>query len=117
MELPNMKRPCANCPFRKVSPKGWLGQERMTGILEEDSFTCHKTLGGGQGKRRQCAGHMLLSGRDNQFVRLAIAMGLDTGLSGRELVFDTKQECIEHHSKKKFSTTDESQGEIQCRQN
>lgn len=70
----------------------------MTEILESGLFTCHKTLSGGQGKRRQCAGHMLISGTDNQFVRLAIATGMDTGLSGRELVFDTKQECIDHHA-------------------
>jgi hypothetical protein len=57
--LPNVKKPCANCPFRKDSLKGWLGKERMTEILDADSFVCHKKTD------KQCAGHMLINDQAN----------------------------------------------------
>jgi len=92
MNLPNMKRPCGNCPFRKDTLKGWLGKGRMTEILDSNTFTCHKKID------KQCAGHMLIKGQENEFVRLSDLMNLDTGLSGRELIFDTDQDCIDHHT-------------------
>ena len=92
--LPNVKKPCKDCPFRKDSLEGWLGRDRMTEILDDDTFVCHKTL---EGIRLQCAGHMLINGNDNGFVRLAGRLGIDLELSGRELVFDTRQACIDHH--------------------
>lgn len=92
MSLPNVKKPCKDCPFRKDSLKGWLGKERMTQILEADSFVCHKKTD------LQCAGHMLINGNANGFVRLANHMGIEVQLSGEELVFDSQQDCIEHHA-------------------
>ncbi len=92
MKLPNMKAPCKDCPFRKDSPKGWLGGERMKGILNQGAFTCHKT-----DKDKQCAGHMIIKGMSNDFVRLADKMRIDLKLSGGELVFDSESDCIEHH--------------------
>lgn len=59
MNLPNMKAPCVDCPFRKDSLKGWLGGPRMAEILEEDSFVCHKKTD------MQCAGHMIMNGEQN----------------------------------------------------
>lgn len=47
--------------------------------------------------RKQCAGFMLLKGEESTFVRLAKVLQIDTGLTGRELVFDNKQDCINHH--------------------
>ncbi|QFR59861.1 hypothetical protein VOWphi5012_077 [Vibrio phage phi50-12] len=91
MSLPNVKKPCKDCPFRKDTMKGWLGKERMQEILNQESFVCRKKT------HLQCAGHMLIKGEDNAFVSLAIRLGEDTGLSGRELVFDTEEECINHH--------------------
>jgi len=93
MSLPNVKRPCRDCPFRNDSLKGWLGQERMTEILESDSFVCHKKTD------KQCAGHMLMKGEDNGFVRLAYKFKMPLILSGNELVFESNDECIGHHSK------------------
>ena len=92
MSLPNVKKPCRDCPFRKDSLKGWLGKERMTSILESDSFVCHKKTD------KQCAGHMLINGDDNSFVRLAHRLKLPLVLYGNELVFKSKDACIEHHS-------------------
>ena len=92
MKLPNAKTPCKDCPFRKDTMEGWLGEDRMAEILQSDSFVCHKNTA------LQCAGHMLIKGHENSFVRLAAAMGIDTGISGRELVFDNESDCISHHA-------------------
>lgn len=93
MDLPNMKRPCKDCPFRKDSLEGWLGGKRMKEILNSNSFVCHKKTD------LQCAGFMHIKGNESQFVALAENLGFDTKLTGKELVFETKKECIKHHSK------------------
>ena len=95
--LPNMTRPCKNCPFRTDCKKGWLGEKLMAGILKQGSFVCHKTARGRKKDRLQCAGHMLLMGEENEFVSLAKVMRIDVELAGKELVFETKEACIEHH--------------------
>ncbi len=89
--LPNVKKPCAQCPFRKDTLKGWLGGERMSEILAQDSFVCHKK------QYLQCAGHMLINGNDNGFVRLANRLGIELELSGKEMVFETLEDCVSHH--------------------
>lgn len=89
MKLPHVRKPCKDCPFRKDCMKGWLN--RMPEILEADSFVCHKNTD------LQCAGHMLLKGEANAFVRLAGRFGFILPLKGRELVFDTEKDCIDHH--------------------
>lgn len=68
----------------------------MTGILKQGSFTCHKTA-----RDKQCAGHMLIKGDMNAFVATAKQLGFNTKLKGRELIFDTEQECIEHHTSRR----------------
>ena len=97
MNLPNMKKPCANCPFRKDSLAGWLGKDRMTEILEQDSFTCHKT-----NKQMQCAGHMIILEERNHFYELAVRLNFDLGLSGQELVFESEEDCINHHTHNRY---------------
>lgn len=72
--------------------QGWLGKDRMTELLDTGSFVCHKNTD------LQCAGHMLIKGLDNQFVRLAEQWNEDLKLKGRELVFKTVDECIAHHA-------------------
>lgn len=96
--LPYKKRPCSDCPFRKDSLKGWLGEKRMTEILNAKSFTCHKT-GDKSKPLLQCAGHMIISGEHNDFVRLMSRMNVTSELAGKSLVFETKRECINHHKK------------------
>lgn len=98
-KLPYMKAPCANCPFRKDSLKGWLGAERMEEILDAQSFTCHKTGGGDKTDEdlRQCAGHMHLKAEENDFVLLAQIQRRDLALEGRDLLFDDEEDCIIHH--------------------
>ena len=97
MSQQHMKKPCKDCPMRKDSMEGWLGSDRMAGILKEESFVCHKTINGKDRDRKQCAGHMLLMGRDNAFVRAAERLRVDLKLSGRNLVFDSADKCIAHH--------------------
>jgi hypothetical protein len=88
--LPNVKKPCKHCPFKKTSLKGWLGH-RIENDLKADNFVCHKKT------ELQCAGHMLLKGEENRFVQFAKLLKIPLELSGRELVFDTKEDCILHH--------------------
>lgn len=57
MKLPHVKKPCGQCPFRKDTQKGWLGESRITEILNSNTFTCHKT---NDPNRLQCAGFMIL---------------------------------------------------------
>ena len=89
--LPNVKKPCKDCPFRKDSLKGWLGRDRITEIINQGSFVCHKK------QHLQCAGHMIINGENNKFVNLANVMNINTNLSGKNLVFSSKTECINHH--------------------
>ncbi|MDA9557779.1 DUF6283 family protein [Vibrio sp.] len=101
MNLPNMRSPCKSCPFRKDSMVGWLGSERMEEILNQDRFVCHKTVdyeSDNTADRKQCAGHMLLLKTENLFYRFSIALNQDLKLSGQELIFKSKQDCIEHHN-------------------
>lgn len=91
MNLPNMKAPCLDCPFRKDTAKGWLGGARMAEILEADSFVCHKKTD------MQCAGHMLINGEGNAFVQLAARLRIALNLAGTEQVFASKAACIDHH--------------------
>lgn len=90
--LPNQKKPCKDCPFRKDTIKGWLGRERMGQILKATSFVCHKKT------TLQCAGHMLMNLDSNAFVQAAERLGYPMELSGKELVFKSHDDCVEHHS-------------------
>jgi len=103
-QIPFMKSPCKDCPFRKDSLKGWLGKKRITEILGQDSFVCHKTVDYDKSNvndrsRQQCAGHMILKKENNSFFRLLMSMFGKTELTGEDQVFDSDTECIKHHSK------------------
>ena len=89
--LPYMKRPCRDCPFRTDAPRGWLGTSRAREILAADSFVCHKK------RVMQCAGHMLLRGERNAFVRAANGLGIELDLCGHEVVFESDARWLAHH--------------------
>lgn len=100
------QHPCKNCPFRKDVLKGWLGKERAEEIAAANSFVCHKTVDheheestGDMSKRKQCAGFLLLKGSEAQAVEMANVLQIDLNLQGRNLVFDTKEEFIKHHTR------------------
>ena len=90
--VPCMKAPCKNCPFRKDSLKGWLGEDRMKEICRADSFVCHKK------PDLQCAGHMILLEGNNSFFRLYLRLGVRLDLQGRSLIFDSVLDCVTHHT-------------------
>lgn len=94
-DLPYKKAPCNACPMTKGCMKGWLGSSRIAEILSGDTFVCHKDTG------MQCAGHMIIRGQQNGFVRLASSLSLPLPLSGHKNVFSTERECIEHHRNSK----------------
>ena len=48
-------------------------------------------------KRKQCAGFLLLKGNEAQTVEIVNLLKIDLNLQGRNLVFDTKEDFIEHH--------------------
>lgn len=98
MRLPNQPKPCNGCPFRKQCLPLVTLAEKIVSIVENGVHTCHNTQGLAPSKQRQCAGHMLLKGDTNHFVELANRLGLTIKLSGRELVFDTPEQMIRHHS-------------------
>lgn len=95
-KIPALTSPCKDCPFRIDCTKGWLGEKRMTEIIESESFTCHKTTNYKDG-RKQCAGFMLIKDGKSAFEQLAKTLKEELNLSGRELIFDTEQDCINHH--------------------
>lgn len=69
----------------------------MTEILAAPSFICHKTSGRSQ-RKLQCAGHMILRGKENAFVAVAAALSEKITLTGRHLVFESEAAAIKHHS-------------------
>lgn len=90
--FPHMPAPCSDCPFRKDSLKGWLGSQRMADILAAGSFVCHKH------NELQCAGHMIIKGEDNLFIKAAQILDVNLNLKGQRLVFKLQDDCIWHHS-------------------
>ena len=86
-----LKRPCANCPFRKGQGEFFqLAPTRLTEIFEAGAFPCHKTVDYTEdeetGKEMHlfdrrtnlCSGLMALlwrEGRPNQIMRVAMRLG------------------------------------------
>ncbi|AYQ57033.1 hypothetical protein MS2017_1343 [Bathymodiolus thermophilus thioautotrophic gill symbiont] len=89
------RKVCGNCPFRKDSPKGWLGSDRMSEILNSEIFHCHKTTSATLGKNKTnqiCAGHLALSDRS-----FAKRIGYTAREADLKLLFKTQNNCIKHH--------------------
>lgn len=108
---------CENCPFRKSSPKGWLGKKRATEIAtsvqDDQHFHCHKTLDYNYDQTTEsedhtrdakvCTGSFVLDhklGNANFQYRLASMFKLTTIYPDRyyKLVFSTFEEFINHHT-------------------
>lgn len=101
------KKPCAGCPWRRVSINGWLGDETPEGFVREAHgdglMPCHRTvdyedpdwmetLDGAQ----QCAGMAIYRANVCKNPRHPRALRLEPD---RENVFATPQEFIDHHSR------------------
>ena len=98
-KFPIIKTPCKNCPFRKDSLKGWLGEKIMTEFLESDTFVCHKTTKGTPKERKQCAGFMIIQGDKSAAVIMSKILKINLNLKGQDLIFENKKDCINHHKK------------------
>lgn len=59
----NLKEPCKECPFRKTSLKGWLGnltaQQTYGYVLNEADFACHMTRKKPDDKMSRCKGSQI----------------------------------------------------------
>lgn len=108
-----LKRPCADCPFRKDTGHLFgLREERIREIVEAAAFQCHKTLGvDDEGEHtpgthpQQCAGLMALlhrENRPNQIMQVATRLGaFDPAQLDLDLAYETIAAAIEAH--KRFS--------------
>lgn len=56
--MPQHKTPCSECPFRRIAPAGWLGDNHpqyfAVAANHDGHFPCHKTMK--RAKPAQCAG-------------------------------------------------------------
>lgn len=96
-----LKRPCANCPFRKGCGETFaLGRQRVEEIVEGVAFQCHKSI---DYKPQQCAGLMSLlhrAGKPNQIMQVAQRLaGFDASGLDHADVYATIEDAIEAHEK------------------
>lgn len=118
----DLRRPCAECPFRNDRP-GYLTEERAEEIADAvtssrgSTFTCHKTTipdpaSDGEmmdGPNAQhCAGALILAekgGTVGQMVRIAERLGLydASKLDMDAPIFEDAEEMIEHHAARRKS--------------
>jgi hypothetical protein len=74
METNFCKTPCGECPFKKVSTKGWLGEftveETLKASMADQDFLCH--VSGRGSVKRQCAGRMLFASKTAKMFRSPI---------------------------------------------
>ena len=109
--IPYMKSPCDNCPFRKDSQGIKLNKERAEEISlqnVEDGFVCHKTVnysirqGDEDLNRKQCAGALILAKKTNTYQPFrALFLGIfkkDLDLHGQDLIVDNYEDFINIHS-------------------
>lgn len=106
-----LKRPCANCPFRRSMAKNFrLCPERLEEIRTASAFQCHKTVDysgseGGEGKPgekpQQCAGLMRVlheEGQPNQIMQVAKRLiGYDPSKIEAEDTFDSWDDVKKAH--------------------
>ncbi|HKX40907.1 MAG TPA: hypothetical protein VJO99_07100 [Burkholderiaceae bacterium] len=80
----DLKRPCSNCPFRKVGAIE-LHVDRLPSIIaslladDHEWFMCHKTIAQARRGRSQCVGSMvylLKAGAPSVSMRVAAAVGV-----------------------------------------
>jgi len=104
----NLKRPCANCPFRKDA-QGYLDPERAREIaMTKGTFACHKTITHdeetGDGitgpDSSHCAGYLIMREKLNKpsrMMRIAERLGMydHTALDMSAPVFDSVREMVE----------------------
>jgi hypothetical protein len=96
-------KPCNECPFRKKSLPGWLGQHTIDEIYEfknsDENFTCHLTRE--TGKEHMCAGYVHFRNNHCQMSKYNVELrNLEKEFKSSEY----KKDCLgfdfrEHHTK------------------
>lgn len=117
----NLKKPCANCPFRSDKPelRHWLGNKRAQQIADSvfkhgHNFPCHKTTehdDNGQyqynNNESQCAGAAIMqikTRNPSAWMQVAERLGFAEKIKLTNLdldssnVFDTPEAFVEFHS-------------------
>lgn len=101
----NLTTPCDQCPFRKKSPRGWLGPWTPELIVEQVlagdvRFGCHKTVtddGVDDGKVEQCAGASKFANNICKLSRDRERAAHQRRLGTDDDVFDSPKELQDHH--------------------
>jgi hypothetical protein len=82
--VPHRRRPCAECPWRRDTPRGMFTQERYDALADTSGargaeapidaplFACHKSA---EGREEACAGWLAAVGAEHLGVRLAVVSG------------------------------------------
>jgi hypothetical protein len=121
----DLLKPCADCPFRRDTQKGWLGKPRAEEIADallrdDKTFACHKTVHHHdeefdsvdaderrveEENRQHCAGAIALVdavGAPNAMLQIAERLGLRNPDrvtdEGRALSFDSESDFIAAHT-------------------
>lgn len=88
-------KPCADCPFLNVQDNNFsFPLERAKEIADADSFICHKTSNNPLKKRKQCAGHILMTKGQNLTYRIIKMTNGKMPTSTRPIF--SKKEFIKH---------------------
>lgn len=89
-------KPCKECPFRRVSPNGYLGgnkpQHFVVNAAHDGNFPCHLTMG--RKEVAQCAGRATMWANQCKTSRDKSVPDLKPD---REKVFSHIGEFIKHH--------------------
>jgi len=90
------KTPCRECPFRRESPAGYLGNNEAKNFAilanHDGNFPCHLTMGKKQ--ERQCAGRAIMWAKQCKVSRDKSVPSLPVD---REKVFSNIYEFNQHH--------------------
>jgi hypothetical protein len=104
-----LSKPCSTCPFRKSTGGLFnLCVDRLYEIFDASAFQCHKTVDYSEdvtspgNNPAQCAGLIALQHKENdpnQITQIAIRIAdYNPAIIESSDVFDSYQECIEHHN-------------------
>lgn len=113
----DLKRPCADCPFRTDVP-GYLSKARAAEIAHsliegQQTFSCHKLNDFSEDgeaieghKSQHCAGALIFleaQGRPNQMMRIAERLGFydRTRLDMDSPVHKTRSAFVRHHGSRR----------------
>ena len=109
--MPQVKRitPCSQCPFRLVSPPGWMGvatpQEFIEATEAEQHMPCHLEVDYNEADWHKQLGDVAWCAGSLIFLRNNCKMPLDKALfdamqhvqADKERVFSFRHEFLEHH--------------------